>query len=147
MDQQRIFVNCDAIAISEPTPHQNQRHCDPIPDRAQQNLRRFVIGLKEVSRRTKQAKVECLIVAPDIGEDANSGGLDDRMRALLASAYQNETPVIFALSRARLGKVLGKSLQISVLGVLDATGAKSLLRQSVKLADQNRLAWLARLKK
>jgi len=107
--------------------------------------RRFVIGLKEVSRRTKQSKVECLIVAPDIEEDANSGGLDDRMRELIASAYGNETPVVFALSRARLGKALGKSLHISVLGVLDSKGARHLLQESLRLATECRQAWLGRL--
>jgi len=128
-DQQRIFFTNPA---DEKGPHQQ---------------RRFVIGLKEVARRTKQSKVACLIVAPDIEEDANSGGLDDRMRELLASAYQNHTPVIFALSRARLGKALGKSLHISVLGVLDATGAQDLLKQSVQLAGDNQQTWLARLGK
>jgi ribosomal protein L7Ae-like RNA K-turn-binding protein len=109
--------------------------------------RRFVIGLKEVSRRTKQSKVECLIVAPDIEEDIHSGGLDDRMRELLATAYQNQTPVIFALSRARLGKALGKSLHISVLGVLDSRGAQGLLQESVRLASECRQTWLTRLGK
>jgi ribosomal protein L7Ae-like RNA K-turn-binding protein len=114
---------------------------------AQTPGRRFVIGLKEVSRRTKQSRVACLIVAPDIEEDANSGGLDDRMRELLATAYENGTPVIFALTRARLGKALGKSLHISVLGVVDATGARDLLQESLHLADKCRKAWLARLGK
>merc|ERR1719181_2091333 len=109
--------------------------------------RRFVIGLKEVARRTKQSKVECLIVAPDIEEDASSGGLDDRMRELIAMAYQNQIPVIFALSRARLGKALGKSLQISVLGILDARGAQSLFQQSLLLADECRQTWLHRFGK
>merc|ERR1719359_1038737 len=96
-------------------------------------------------RRTKQGKVRCLIVAPDIEEDGNSGGLDDRMRELIGSAYQNQTPVLFALSRDRLGKALGKSLHISVLGVLDARGAQSLFHESVQLASECRQAWLARI--
>lgn len=107
--------------------------------------RRFVIGLKEVARRTKQGRVDCLIVAPDIEEDADTGGLDDRMRELLASAYQNSIPVIFALSRARLGRALGKSLHISVLGVLDTTGAKEFMAQSIKLSSDFRQAWLSRV--
>jgi len=109
--------------------------------------RRFVIGLKEVARRTKQSKLSCLLVAPDIEEDGNSGGLDDRMRELLGSAHQNGIPVIFALSRARLGKALGKNLHISVLGILDATGAQDLLDESVRLAGESQQTWLARLAK
>lgn len=117
---------------------------DPAQSQQQQH-RRFVIGLKEVARRTKQAKLECVIVAPDIEEDGHSGGLDDRMRELLAAAYQNATPVIFALSRARLGKALGKSLHISVLGVLDTRGARALLAQATRLATEGQQTWLARL--
>jgi len=131
MDQQRMFV------LSDTTSEQRLKELQQ---------RRFVIGLKEVSRRTKHGKVECLIVAPDIEQDANSGGLDDRMRELLAQAYQNDTPVIFALSRARLGKALGKSLNISVLGILDSTGTQG-LAESKRLASEGRQAWLARLAK
>lgn len=122
----------------------DQQRAFGIDREGESTQRRFVIGLKEVARRTKQAKVECLIVAPDLEEDANSGGLDDRMRELLASAYQNQTPVIFALSRSRLGAALGKSLHISALGVLDITGAKSLLDECVQLAAEERQSWLAR---
>lgn len=107
--------------------------------------RRFIIGLKEVARRAKQSKVTCLIVAPDIEGDANNGGLDDRMRELLALAYQNNIPVIFALSRARLGKSLGKAVHVSVLGVLDARGARGHLNEAVQLAEKAQQSWLARV--
>lgn len=106
--------------------------------------RRYCLGLKEVARRVKQTKIECLIIAPDIQEDVNSGGLDDRMREMLELTYQRKVPVIFALSRSRIGLALGKHLNISVLGVLDATGAREFLDESVKLADENVQAWLAR---
>jgi len=133
-DQQNSFVSAD-VPIST---LKNDSALAPQP-------RRFVIGLKEVARRTKQSKLSCLLVAPDIEEDGNSGGLDDRMRELLGSAHQNGIPVVFALSRARLGKALGKNLHISVLGILDATGAQDLLDESVRLAGESQQTWLARL--
>mmetsp|Transcript_16812 Transcript_16812/g.31223 ORF Transcript_16812/g.31223 Transcript_16812/m.31223 type:complete len:447 (-) Transcript_16812:57-1397(-) len=107
--------------------------------------RRIVIGLKEVARRTRQAKLECLVVAPDIEENNDKGGVDDRMRELLATAYQMDIPVIFALSRSALGLALGNSLQISVIGVNDATGARGLLSQAIELSQTSRQAWLSRL--
>lgn len=130
--------------------HRLQRFTDQqrsLSESQQHQQRRFVIGLKEVARRTKQAKLACVIVAPDIEEDGNSGGLDDRMRELLASAYQNSIPVIFALSRARLGKALGKSLHISVLGVMDARGAQGMLAEAKRLSADGQKTWLARLQK
>merc|ERR1719231_544091 len=109
--------------------------------------RRFVIGLREVGRRMKKNKIACIVVAPDIEEDQEDGGLDDRMRELLASAYSNDIPVIFALSRARIGSAMGKSVLVSVFAIMDATGAKGILDESVQLAQQLKQSWLARMEK
>lgn len=104
--------------------------------------RRFCIGLKEVGRRVKQSKVSCLVVAPNLEGDASDGGLDDRVREILAAAYAQNVPVIFALSRNRIGQAMGKHVPISVLGVLDATGTEELLKTAVKLSRGAREAWL-----
>merc|ERR1719440_10970 len=109
--------------------------------------RRFVIGLREGGRRMKKSKISCIVVAPDIEEDQEDGGLDDRMRELLASAYSSDIPVIFALSRARIGAAMGKTVQVSVFAIMDATGAKHLLDESVQLAQKLKRSWLARMEK
>jgi|Transcript_69709 ribosomal protein L7Ae-like RNA K-turn-binding protein len=113
------------------------------PDGAPQ--RRLVIGLKEVARRVKQMKVSCLIVAPDLESDSTEGGLDDRIREVLGMCYEKDIPVIFALSRACLGQALGKTMNVSLLGVLDTTGAKQLFEAAVNRATKARQAWLRRL--
>lgn len=107
--------------------------------------RRLVIGLKEVARRVKQMKVSCLIVAPDLESDTAEGGLDDRIREVLGMCYEKDIPVIFALSRARLGQSLGKNMNVSLLGVLDPTGAEQLFKAAVSRATSARQAWLRRL--
>jgi len=107
--------------------------------------RRFITGIKEVARRINKSQIQCLMVAPDIEEQAKSGGLDSQMRELLELAYKNSVPVIFALSRARMGKALGKSMHISALGVLDSRGATNLMEESLRLAREGREGWLARL--
>ena len=48
--------------------------------------------------------VSCLIVAPDLESDTTEGGLDDRVREVLGMSYEKSIPVIFALSRIRLGQ-------------------------------------------
>jgi len=106
--------------------------------------RRFVVGLKEVARRTKQLVVKCLIIAPDIDEAQEVGTIDDRIRELLAFAYQNSIPVIFALSRGGLGRAFNKVLNISIVGVLDDVGAKDLLVRATRLAGDARGSWLER---
>jgi len=108
--------------------------------------RRFLIGVKEVFRRLKQQRVTGIIIAPDIDEGQDSG-LDNRVRELLAFAYQNSIPVIFALSRNTMGRALGKTMNVSILGVLDATGAQSLMKDAIRLAEELRRQLLESLGK
>lgn len=119
----------------------NDRHRTFEP--ATSPRRRFVIGIKEVFRSVKNQKAQCIIVAPDIEEIASAGGLDERVRDILRVAYEQDIPVIFALSRVRVGRALAKNLRMSVLAVLDVKGTKSLFDEAVSLAFQKRVEWLA----
>lgn len=110
---------------------------------SQNGHRRFVFGLKEVIRRIKQNCVSCVVVAPDLESHTKEGGLDDRIREIIAFAHQKNVPVIFALSRARLGQSLGRTMPISVLGVLDIKGVKDLFDDAVDLAHKGCQSWLA----
>jgi ribosomal protein L7Ae-like RNA K-turn-binding protein len=104
--------------------------------------RRYTIGLKEVTRRLKQNQIVGLVIAPDIDGSTDHGGLDDRMREVLGFAYQHEIPVMFALSRHRIGRAIGKTLNISILGITDVTGARTLFDQATAMASAQRAAWL-----
>lgn len=106
--------------------------------------RRFVVGLKEVFRRVKQSKVKILIVAPDIEQDPEIGGISDRVREVLAYAYETGVTVIFALSRASIGRSIGKTLNVSLVGIMDDVGTKALFQQARTVAEQHRQAWLDR---
>jgi len=105
--------------------------------------RRHIIGLKEVVRKLKQSQLRAMIIAPDLQEDPTPGGLDDRMREAIEYGYKHGVKVVFALSRKRLGRALGKSLNISILGITDTTGANVLFHKMTALADENRNAWLS----
>jgi ribosomal protein L7Ae-like RNA K-turn-binding protein len=118
-----------------------QRFSDRTIDKSP---RRFALGLPEVTRRTRQLRVKCLIIAPDMCEAADKNSLDDRVRQVLGFAYKNDIHVIFALSRAGLGRAVGKSMHISIVGVLDATGAMDLFDAAVEIAEKNRQSWLLR---
>lgn len=50
-------------------------------------------------------KVQTVIVAPNIEQIESEGGLDDLLASILAQAEQSRTPVVFALSRKKLGQV------------------------------------------
>lgn len=130
--------------------HLNDRHRKFEPAVAPK--RRFVVGIKEVGRGVRQGKAKCVLVAPDIEENGGNGGgacpgggcLDDRVRELLRVAYEQDVPVVFALSRLRIGRAMGnKALRISVLAIMDEVGTKDLYDHVLGLAYARRVEWLA----
>jgi len=118
----------------------NDRHRSLEPEVAPR--RRFVVGIKEVFRGVRNSKVKCIVLAPDIEEISKAGGLDDRIKDILRVAYEQDVPVIFALSRIRIGRALNKSLRMSVLAILDVKGVSDLFDSTIELAYQKRIAWL-----
>lgn len=50
-------------------------------------------------------KVQAVVVAPNIEQIESEGGLDDLLASILEQAEQNAVPVVFALSRKKLGQV------------------------------------------
>jgi ribosomal protein L7Ae-like RNA K-turn-binding protein len=107
--------------------------------------RRLVVGLKEVARSVRQGKVKCVVVAPDIEEMAQSGaGVDERIREIVCSCYDQDTPVVFGLSRTRIGRALGKSLRMSALAIMDVTGVKDLYDDVLEKSYTQRVEWLAK---
>jgi ribosomal protein L7Ae-like RNA K-turn-binding protein len=118
----------------------NDRHRSFEPDAP--SRRRFVVGIKEVFRGVRHGRVKCIILAPDIEEVQTAGGLDDRVKDILRMGYEKDVPVIFALSRVRIGRALGKSLRMSVLAVIDTAGVQDLYNSTIDLAFQKRCQWL-----
>eukprot|EP00928_Gymnodinium_smaydae_P053674 TRINITY_DN37606_c0_g1_i1.p2 TRINITY_DN37606_c0_g1~~TRINITY_DN37606_c0_g1_i1.p2 ORF type:complete len:466 (-),score=144.46 TRINITY_DN37606_c0_g1_i1:83-1480(-) len=106
--------------------------------------KRYVLGLTECCRRARQLKLKCVVIAPDMDEANDTTTLDDRVRQVLAFAYQNNIEVIFALNRQGLGRAFGKSMGVSIIGVLDTTGANALYDEAVTIARDLRSSWLAR---
>ncbi|RHY28742.1 hypothetical protein DYB32_008535, partial [Aphanomyces invadans] len=88
--------------------------------------RRLVFGLREVKRGLKNGKVVCLLVAYNIDECAAEGGLDDIVMELINLARVHGIPVIFSLSKRKLGKALLKTIRVSCVGVYNVDGANEL---------------------
>jgi len=126
----------------------NDRHRTIEPNPTGGPMKRnYVIGIKEVFRGVRQGRVKCVIIAPDIEEIASAGGLDDRIRDILRVAYEKDVPVIFALSRIRIGRALGKTLRMSVIAVHDTTGVNELYDSVADLSYNLRLEWLSKAPK
>merc|ERR1719171_1860077 len=125
----------------------NDRHRTFEPDAPGYNpQRRFVVGIKEVNRAVRKGRVKCILLAPDIEEISNAGGLDDRVRDILRVSYEQDIPVVFALSRVRIGRSLGKSLRMSVVAILEVVGCRALYDDVVSVAYSKRVAWIEKMK-
>ena len=60
---------------------------------------------REVAKGVKLRRVQTVIVAPNIEQIEAEGGLDDLLASILAQAQEAGIPVVFALSRKKLGQV------------------------------------------
>ena len=60
---------------------------------------------REVAKAVRLRKVQTVIVAPNIEQIESEGGLDDLLASILAQAKEGDIPVVFALSRKKLGQV------------------------------------------
>eukprot|EP00746_Dinoflagellata_sp_MGD_P003938 gnl/MRDRNA2_/MRDRNA2_107621_c0_seq1.p1 gnl/MRDRNA2_/MRDRNA2_107621_c0~~gnl/MRDRNA2_/MRDRNA2_107621_c0_seq1.p1 ORF type:complete len:500 (+),score=189.35 gnl/MRDRNA2_/MRDRNA2_107621_c0_seq1:121-1620(+) len=105
-------------------------------------LKRFCIGLREVTRAVQRGKARCLVCAPNLEVCETEGGLDDTVEDLVELCRDNDVPVIFALSRNRLGKALSKNIRLSCIAVLSAEGAHQQFKECIKLTEELRRQWV-----
>jgi hypothetical protein len=69
--------------------------------------------------------------------------LEEQISALLASLASAGIPIIFALSRKRLGEVYGFRKRVSAVALLDATGVEAGLARVLALAADGAARWRA----
>ena len=115
------------------------RLVDPL--KAKQS-RRIVLGLREVFRGVRTKRAKAVIVATDIEESPTDGGLDSRVRGIIGMAEEHDIPVIYSLTRRRLGKAL-KKVKTSCIAIQSGDGAWEELKKAIKtaaaLADEWRI--------
>lgn len=78
------------------------------------------------------------------GASGGGGGAESPATALVSLAREREVPLVFALSRQRMGKVLGQRKRASAFAVLDANGVFEELRSLLAMAEEGRQQWAQR---
>jgi ribosomal protein L7Ae-like RNA K-turn-binding protein len=106
-------------------------HKNPIKAKSK---RRYVMGIREVTKHLKLNKLKCVILAPNCEKIQSKGGLDDAINFIIETAMQKNVPFLFALGRKSLGKAVNKLVPISVVGIFDYAGAEEYFKQLVNLA-------------
>jgi ribosomal protein L7Ae-like RNA K-turn-binding protein len=107
--------------------------------------KRILCGMREIHRSAKNGRLKMLVVSTDIEESRGKGGLDDVVSATIRFCRENETPVVFALTRRRLGKALGKKIKMSCVGILDPDGAHELFKPVARAAERLQREWKSRV--
>ena len=101
---------------------------DPIKAKMR---RRLVFGLREVAKAIQLKHAKAVVVAPNIEQTQSEGGLDDVLGKMIDEARENGTPTVFALTRNRLGQIVGQRMKISALAVLDYNGADDQFKRMI----------------
>lgn len=92
--------------------------------------RRLVMGLREVARGIRAHKVKMVIMANNLDE---YGAIDTKLQEILDLARAEELPVIFEMNKRKLGKALGKTIKVSVVGIQNADGAHEQFKKLKKM--------------
>ena len=95
---------------------------DPVKAKAR---RRVCSGMREVGKLVERGRAKMLVVAPNIEEIAGALGLDSLITRMVTGCRRANVPVVFALSKARLGAAVtarGGS-KVSVCAIISYEGA------------------------
>ncbi|CAF0717197.1 unnamed protein product [Brachionus calyciflorus] len=103
--------------------------------------RRYVMGIREVTKHLKLQKLKCVIIAPNCEKIESKGGLDDAINLIIQNSIEQNVPFLFALGRRDLGKAVKKLVPISVIGIFDYSGAEEHFKRLVQLANNAKLAY------
>jgi len=102
---------------------------DPIKAKSK---KRFTFGLREVVKNVELGKCKAVVVAPNIESTGDmEGGLDDQIWQIVKKCRELNTPVLFALTRSRLGKLCGPRY-VSCVAVLNTDGLEDQLKAMLR---------------
>jgi selenocysteine insertion sequence-binding protein 2 len=93
--------------------------------------RRLVMGLREVARGIRAHKVKMVVMANNLDE---YGAIDSKLQEILDLAHAEDVPVIFELNKRKIGKAVGKSIKVSVVGIQNVSGAEQQFKQLKRMA-------------
>jgi selenocysteine insertion sequence-binding protein 2 len=101
----------------------------------------YVCGLREVRKAIKSGKARAVLLAPNIEQIEAEGGLNDSVDDIIASCGAAAVPVVFALSRKKMGEVYGFRKRMSAIALLEVGGVQEVFDQVLTLAAEGRRRW------
>jgi selenocysteine insertion sequence-binding protein 2 len=101
----------------------------------------YVCGLREVRKAIKSGKARAVLLAPNIEQIEAEGALNDSVDDIIASCGAAAVPVVFALSRKKMGEVYGFRKRMSAIALLEVGGVQEVFEQVLSLAADGRRRW------
>lgn len=99
-------------------------------DKNARSRRRLVMGLREVARGIRAHKVKMVVMANNLDE---YGAIDAKLQEILEIARAEDVPVVFEFNKRKLGKAIGKSIKVAVVGIQSADGAQEQFKKLKKI--------------
>ncbi|XP_003426589.2 selenocysteine insertion sequence-binding protein 2-like [Nasonia vitripennis] len=95
--------------------------------------RRFYAGFREIEKRLKLNKVKLALVAPNLDKSKDDDGeLDKMVHRFIDSCRRHEVPVVFGLSRRKLGYLTHGKGFVSCIGVANYEALEDKLEEALK---------------
>lgn len=108
--------------------------------------KRLVAGLREVTKQVERNRIKIIFLAPDIQRCPETGGLDEAVKRLLDAARRLDLPIVYALSRRKLGRVLFKKVPVSCCGILNYQATEETWKQLTEAVTLAREHYQLKLK-
>lgn len=105
------------------------------PPEKQYKYKKFVVGFREVDRALRRGELKGVIIATNLEVVPE---LHSMVSALREECETREIPLLFALSRRRLGKAVGKSMKQSLVGIVNLEGVHQVWKQIISIVDSLR---------
>jgi selenocysteine insertion sequence-binding protein 2 len=96
--------------------------------------RRLVMGLREVARGIRSHKVKLVIMANNLDQ---YGAIDKTIQDIIDLAQINNVPIYYELNKRNLGKAVGKSIKVAIVGIQSADGAHQQYKKLINYATKN----------
>uniref|UniRef100_A0A1I8FWW9 Ribosomal_L7Ae domain-containing protein n=1 Tax=Macrostomum lignano TaxID=282301 RepID=A0A1I8FWW9_9PLAT len=107
------------------------------PAKAKQK-RRLVMGLREARKHIGLNRIRLVFISPDLERVQAPGGLDDSINQLINLCQQRSVPYVFGLKRREMGRVLRKTVPVSVVAVFDYQGCEANVNALLELVHKAR---------
>ncbi|XP_039256732.2 selenocysteine insertion sequence-binding protein 2-like [Styela clava] len=105
---------------------------DPVKAKSK---RRFVLGIREVTKHLKLKKLRCVLISPNLEKIQSKGGLDDALQQILLLCKTQSVPHVFALGRCAMGRAVSKLVPVSIIGIFDYSGVEDSYKKMLDLVE------------